>query len=263
MSIVIQGKIPEQVILAYSGGPDSSAALRYLSYKGYRDLKCIFFHHGDDSSSRALEHVQENIRTLNNSYISTFKNAKPITLDVGYIHEYESKYKNVHVSSSQEDYWRTYRYLFFKDMYNKYKLNIITAHTLDDCVEEWIINSIIRGRPGLIKYNGPSNVIRPFRLNTKTQMIEYFNMDFDEKYNINRYNDSDSLVNAFTYHNDPENKNNKHMRVRIREQMKIFKTINPGLVTMIRRKLVREEFNTLIVDDIDDVVDKKLSEIEV
>lgn len=261
MAIVVQGTLPKELILAYSGGPDSGAALRYLIYKGFRNVKCVFFHHGDSSSDSALVCVKKCINTININYLSHFKYAKPITLDIGHIHEYESKYKNISVSSSQEDYWRTYRYIFFKEIQEKYKLNIVTAHTLDDCVEEWIINSIVRGRPGVIKYNGPCSVIRPFRLNTKEQMTDYLNQNWESKYKIGYNSELCEDHDNFSYHVDPENINERHLRVYIRKNFKFILDINPGIYSMIRRKMVKEMTNILSEDDINILVNDKLVEI--
>lgn len=254
MSIVIQGKIPKDIILAYSGGPDSHAALLYLIYKGYRNVKCIFFNHGDYSSANAYDVVEENIASLNEYYLTKYKYSTQITLDAGNIQEYESKYKGVKVSSSQEDYWRTYRYLFFKDMYEKYKLNIITAHTLDDCVEEWIINAIIRGKQGVIPYYGPHNIFRPFRLNNKEALTVY----------IRSAHKKMDLEDDLDFHLDPENEKETHMRIFIRNNMKTFKTLNPGIYNMIRRKLLNDKnssSDTYTDENYEELIDDELSRI--
>lgn len=123
---------------------------------------------------------------------------------------------------SKEDWWRKQRYEFFKTQAHMDDMKVVTAHNLNDCVEEYVINTIVRGRLGVIPYqHGP--VIRPFRTWERVSIASY------------------CLAHHIEYMNDPSNKDTKYLRNRIRyETLPVLSDINPGLRNMVRRMIELE-----------------------
>jgi tRNA(Ile)-lysidine synthase len=147
--IKLLGNIPNTVAIAVSGGPDSMAALDFLS-RGKRSVLALYFNHG-------TEHAKDAERL-----VSEYCGIKNIPYSVGNISR--DKYKN----ESQEEYWRNERYSFFSNWCN-YK--IITCHHLDDAIETWIFTSL-HGNPMLIPYKR-DNFIRPFLASRKSKLIDW------------------------------------------------------------------------------------------
>ena len=54
--IRVLGKIPNKITIAVSGGPDSMAALDFLSRR--RDVSAAFFHHDTDASEKGFSLVK-------------------------------------------------------------------------------------------------------------------------------------------------------------------------------------------------------------
>lgn len=118
---------------------------------------------------------------------------------------------------SMEEYWRTERYLFFKYIPGK----IITVHHLDDAVEWWVFSSL-HGEGKIIPYRR-DNIIRPFLTTPKSEILSW------------------AERKGVQYIDDPANEDKKYMRSIIRhEMMKHAYVINPGLRTVIRKKIEKE-----------------------
>ncbi|MEX0870066.1 MAG: tRNA lysidine(34) synthetase TilS [Candidatus Spechtbacterales bacterium] len=145
--IRLLGKIPGEVHVAVSGGPDSMAAVDFLKRK--HDVTVMHFHHGSEFGERAFKFVSEYCRdenlTLVTEKISRTKESK----------------------ESPEEYWRNERYKWF----NSFNFPIVTAHNLDDVVE-WYIFSALHGNARLVPYKN-DNVIRPFLITPKSEFISW------------------------------------------------------------------------------------------
>lgn len=141
----LQGKLPEQIYVACSGGVDSMAAVDFL--RNNHIVTLLYLNHGDDDGYAAEEFLKE-----------YFSGTKKLPIHFGYVSRGKNK------EESQEEYWRNERYSFFDYFINA---PIITTHHLDDCVETWIWSSL-HGEGKIIPYSR-GNVIRPFRLNRKAQ----------------------------------------------------------------------------------------------
>lgn len=117
---------------------------------------------------------------------------------------------------SKEDYWREGRYSFFKKWC---AIPIVTCHTLDDCIEEYVINKLIRFSEGkVIRYYGPCNTIRPFRTWKKSDIYAYC-----ERHSV-------------PYVDDPSNIGNENLRARLRsEVVPAMLDINPGMYRQVAR----------------------------
>lgn len=146
--IRINGRIPEKVGVAVSGGPDSMAILDFLS-NSKRKISVFHFDHGTKHGREAAEFIKE------------YCQKKNLELFLNKANRERTK------DESPEEYWRNMRYDFFRS----YDFPIITCHHLDDQVEQWVMTSL-HGEGRLIPPSN-RNVIRPFMTTTKEQLISW------------------------------------------------------------------------------------------
>ena len=201
--IKLQGHLPDAFYVAVSGGPDSMAALDFLR-KGPTDPFAVFCHHNTEASDKGYEIVNEYCKEYNVPCTCFFvcKDSKPLKM-------------------SQEEYWRNERYKCFTAL----RLPVITAHHLDDCVEEYMINTLKRGRLGVIPYRN-QNVFRPFRLTSKSDFITWC---------VNK--DVPFII-------DDSNINNAFLRPNIRDlRVEVESFINLGLTKMVRKMILKDDQN--------------------
>ena len=145
--IRVSMKLPDHIAIAVSGGPDSMAALDFLSRK--KTVLALHFNHNTPSSN-AAEHI-----------VSDYCAMRNIPLAIG---ELET---DMPTGMSREDFWRKQRYKFFD--WAAGDLSVITCHHLDDVMETWLFTSL-HGDPRLI----PSirgRYLRPF-LGTRKAVFE-------------------------------------------------------------------------------------------
>ena len=201
--IHIQGTIPREVYLAFSGGVDSTAALNFL-HRNHR-VTLVHVNHGNDIAQFEEREAQ--------------RAANEYGLDL-IIYRGNS---DVPRGVSREEHWRNQRYEFFHSL-NK---PVITCHHLDDCVETWIWN-MCNGRAKTIPYSN-RNVIRPFRLNRKSEFMNW------------------AIKRSLTWFEDPTNNSADFaVRNRIRnEMMSSVLKVNPGIHTTIRNMLLKENIGQL------------------
>lgn len=192
--IKIQGRIPRKVVVATSGGVDSMAVVDFL--KRNHTVAMQFVHHGTDTSEEAYRFLRE------------YELDSGVPLYVDYI---DTAVPN---GDSQEEHWRNERYKVFHSL----DVPVITCHHLDDCAETWIWSSL-NGAGKMIPYRN-QNVIRPFRMNRKSEFI-----DWCERKNVK-------------WVEDKSNSDNKYVRNYIRnELMQHALVVNPGLHTVVRKKI--------------------------
>ena len=139
-------KLPSNLTVAVSGGPDSMAGLAFLS--NTRNVNAAYFNHGTDHANEAQALVEK------------FCKERSIPLRIGSL----SLERN---GESLEEYWRKERYNFF----DKINGHVITCHHLDDAVEWWLFTSF-NGNPKLIPHKR-GKYLRPFLLNKKTSLEEW------------------------------------------------------------------------------------------
>ena len=141
-------KIPREVEVALSGGPDSVAALHFLK-KSRRQVSAAFIHHGTETSDRS--HML--VTTLCHQLDVPLRYTKLSSVEQG--------------GKGLEATWREGRF----DFLDQSKWPVITAHHLDDAVEWWIFSSL-HGEGKLIpRMRG--NYLRPFLLTRKEKLINY------------------------------------------------------------------------------------------
>lgn len=189
----ILGKLPYECVLATSGGIDSMFAFHFLTQHKYRErtVHIAFFDHGTETSRLAKQFLLKQFKTVT---VGTCQK-KP--------------------ESNKEAIWRIERYKFLES----FKLPVITAHHLDDCVETYLF-SAFNGTPKVIQYSR-NNIIRPFLLITKKEIREY----------VDRY--------GIKWIEDETNADVTYSRNRIRHNIlpEVLK-VNPGIHKVVKRFVI-------------------------
>jgi len=178
--ITIQGKIPRNVYVAFSGGVDSMAAVDFLSRN--HNVSLAHFHHDNKMADEELDFADSVAR----------KYGLPILVRYGD--------SNTPTGKSLEEHWRDQRYEFFHSI----NAPVITCHHLDDCVETYIWR-MLNGTKETIPYSN-QNVIRPFRLTKKSEFeywckkneLDYYvdETNFDADFGVRNYIRNVLLPNA-------------------------------------------------------------------
>lgn len=120
---------------------------------------------------------------------------------------------------SKEEWWREQRYKFFHSLSEP----VILAHTFDDCLEEYIMCTMVRGYAGTIPYRN-GNCIRPFR-KWKREDIE----------NYMKYHD-------YPWKEDPSNRDTNYKRNYIRHEIvPRIKKINPGIYNIVEKVMENQD----------------------
>ena len=145
--IHLLGKIPNNITLACSGGPDSMGALSFL-LRGRKNVTLAYFNHGTAHGSEAQ------------AFVASIADKYSLPLKIGNVLREQRR------DESAEEYWRNERYLFL----HKLPGQVITAHHLDDVAEWWVFSSL-NGQSKLIPYRRRPNVIRPFLKSPKTLLL--------------------------------------------------------------------------------------------
>lgn len=159
------------VVVAISGGPDSSAAAHFFS-KCRRLEKLI--HVSYEGDPEHWLHTVTELATQLNSPLEIYKaKGKP--------------------TSNKEAFWRNQRY----DILRKQTLPVITAHNLDDNVETWLM-SVLKDpiKPKLIPWVS-GNIYRPFQLTSKNEMLEYCHR-YQLQYVQDPDNNNNKLLRSYT-----------------------------------------------------------------
>jgi tRNA(Ile)-lysidine synthase len=190
--------LPEKVAVAVSGGVDSMSALHWL-HRGKKVAHVLHINHGTPHAAAAQE------------LVSSWCKARGVPFSVRSITE------PVPDGYSKEDYWREFRYRMFHD-YDGY---VVTAHTLNDCLEELVFSTFVRGYPAVISYSN-KNVIRPFRMWSRSSIMDY------------------AKRHAIVYIDDPSNKDLNFKRNYIRHIIvPRIKELNPGIYKNVRTYIWR------------------------
>ena len=141
------GNLPNQTYLAFSGGSDSTAVLKFLLRS--RDVTLVHYIHDSKFAQTELEFTE---------HIASKYNCNLI------IGKQTSQRKP---NQSLEEYWRNDRMEFLHSINH----DVITAHNLNDNIELWLMGAC-HGQPKLIPYRN-NNIIRPFMLFTKEELSKH------------------------------------------------------------------------------------------
>jgi len=141
-------KIPSEVEVAVSGGPDSIAALAFLK-NSRRKVSAAFIHHRTETSERSYQVVRAVCASLD------------VPLRYTTLASVDSK------DTGLEATWREKRYEFL----DQSPIPVITGHHLDDAAEWWVFSSL-HGQSKLIpRIRG--SYLRPFLLTRKELLTKY------------------------------------------------------------------------------------------
>ena len=194
--IHITGKIPRQVAVAVSGGIDSMGALDFL--RRAHKVLVLHYNHGTPYAPKAEALVRDYCAEHN------------LDLIVGKCEE------EMPAGVSAEAWWRDCRYKFFTEATD---LPIVTAHHLDDVVENWVFTAL-NGNPFLIPHKR-DQFIRPFLTTQKTDFTLW------------------CVRAGVPTIDDPSNDDTKYRRNYIRHtMMPHVLTINPGIRKTIKKKIL-------------------------
>jgi len=193
--IKLLAKLPRNIHLAVSGGIDSVVALDFLARN--HNITIVHMNHKEGNSDASADFVLElAIKYGCKLVYDEIKQVKPRNL-------------------SREEFWRNERYKLF----HRVAEPVITAHTLDDCVETWLWSSL-NGIPKIIPYNN-INVIRPFLATKKSDFNRWANRN-NLKWVEDESNSDLSLTRNFIR----------------KELMPKAMQVNPGLYKTIFKKVM-------------------------
>jgi tRNA(Ile)-lysidine synthase len=187
--------------VAVSGGPDSMAALDFLRKRKGNKTIALHVDHGTSFAPIGRECVELYCQTHGIEL-------RTCTL-------IEAPPKGV----SKEKWWAQRRYAFFRAQDDLGC--IVTAHHLDDVVEDWI-TSCMKGTPALspLKFD---NFLRPFLLSTKEDLIHWC-----ESHSVPYVHDPSNMMDEYT-----RNKVRNRVRPAIEEAF-------PGIQTTVRKLLLKQ-----------------------
>lgn len=186
--------VPETVYVACSGGVDSVAAAFILSK--WRNVTLCHFGHKDHASEYERACVENLANVLGVPFIT--KNSD----------------NNV-PTNNKEAQWRNDRYEWFHSLPGP----VVTAHTLDDAVE-WYLMTSLRGRGEYMPYSN-KNVIRPFLLTRKSGL-----RDYASEHKLSWWDDPSNLDPTFG------------LRAKVRNTLlPVALECEPGLYNMVKRRI--------------------------
>ena len=206
MNFKLVHPLPERCIVAVSGGMDSMSALHFLKQRTGRVSHVLHVHHNTGDFADSAQKL-----------VRSYCESSDIDLSIYRVTE------EVAIGDSRENHWREQRLRFFRDEHNVHNLPIVLAHNMDDCFEEYIICTMLRGYSGTIPYqNGPC--IRPFRTWTRQDIRGY----------ASRFK-----VPSIE---DPANKEyTKYLRAKVRMHVAPkIRNLNPGIYKIVE-KVIREQ----------------------
>lgn len=204
--------LPEKCIVACSGGVDSMSVLHWLTKNKTsknRVKNVVYVHHNTGVFAD---------RCLN--LVSLYCATNDLSFQFFQIQGHPPK------GESKENWWRNERYKCFNKAYPEGDTPIILAHQFNDCLEEYLMNVLVRGRMGTIPYRN-GRCIRPFRLWEKEDIYSY------------------AKTNKVPYEDDPSNGDTKYLRNYIRSNViKEAFAVNRGFNKIVRRMIMGEKVCT-------------------
>ena len=143
----VLGKLPREIVVAVSGGPDSMAILDFLSNN--HDVTAAYFNHGTEFGNDCKYFVKHYCEERD----------IPFVLGINLFDRPPKK--------SLEEHWRDERYKFFRSFHKP----VVTGHNLDDVIE-WFLFSSMHGHGKVMPYRN-QNVVRPFISTSKRSLEDW------------------------------------------------------------------------------------------
>ncbi|TXT66008.1 MAG: hypothetical protein BAJALOKI3v1_50005 [Promethearchaeota archaeon] len=194
-----------KLFIGCSAGLDSISVAHFAKYVLKRDLCLLHFNHKLRSQNDLMEQ-------------RCVEFAKHLNVDI----EIHQRTESINAKDSLEAQCREWRLKFFKNFDN-----VILAHHLNDCVEQYLINCLkgcqYKNIINSVQNFGKLNIIRPFLQTKKLSFHKYI-----LKNNLSKF-----VVE------DETNKNNRHFRNWIRNE--IITTINQrnyGIEKVVLKKII-------------------------
>ena len=202
-------------VVAVSGGVDSVVLLDVLAKQRNLELIVAHFDHGIRSDSRQDAIF---VRNLAGSYNLKFEMRRE---ELG--------------ASASEELARGRRYAFLREVTERNKAKLVTAHHNDDVIETIVIN-LIRGTGwrGLAVLD--SDVVRPLTNYNKADILDY------------------AKENELIWHEDSTNASNKYLRNRLRKRVLSIDRTTKGEITKlwIRQKELKRQIDNEVSGLVDD-----------
>lgn len=149
MKLILFKRLPKDVILAFSGGLDSSVLLSVM-LKMKLNVTLLFIHH-----ATAFCDVEE-------EFAKNIAQRYSLELIIHRIRQFDG-------TGSKEAYWSVER----RKIYFKMDKLVVTANHLDDAVESYVM-STFQGTVKLLDYQN-QNIARPLICTTRKKIQEYAN----------------------------------------------------------------------------------------
>ena len=200
MLVNLTEDLPKHCVVAVSGGADSVFALKWLSsLQHHRVMGVAHFNHNSGDFSE---------------YSADFVNCLAMDLGVEfYYSKCPTPIEDIPKVHSKEAFWSNARHDFFSRITTEASVEVVTAHTLDDCVEHYIMSTMIRGKMDVIEYRR-GHILRPMRLTKKVKIKKFLS------------------ENKISHLEDPYNE--KSLRGKIRKHLLPELTkISPGLYRLV------------------------------
>ncbi len=207
MSFQLTHKLPAKCLVAVSGGIDSMVALHWLSQVKERVQGVVHMNH---NTGIFAEHAQVLV--------------EEISSQMGLPCHIRKLDRTPEEGHSPENWWREQRYRWFSEISaTNENLPIVVAHNMDDCLEEYIMCTMVRGFQGTIPY-AHGDCVRPFRLWKRRDIHDY------------------AIKEGILWTEDPANRDtHKYKRAYIRHVMVPWTLeLNPGIYKIVER-VVREQ----------------------
>jgi tRNA(Ile)-lysidine synthetase-like protein len=196
--------LPSKYWVAVSGGIDSMSFLHFLNKPSRREslLGVAHINHATKYGEEAEDFLRSYCKEIGVEFRVNRLNSVPPR------------------GESKECWWREQRYAIL----DSYKTPIVLGHHLDDCLEEYIMCTMVRGFEGTIPYQR-GNCVRPFRLWKRSDIKKYA-----EKNNVQ-------------FIEDPSNFDTKYKRNQIRLDLvpKLLE-LNPGLYRIVSRVIEKQDY---------------------
>lgn len=198
MNWTLTTQIPNNCVVAVSGGADSLALLHFVAQERRRSVTAAVYDHGTGSHDHAFPLVEQLCDRLK------------INVVTAQLSEDRAR------GQSREDHWRQQRYSWLRSL----GVPVLTAHNLDDVAETWLW-SALHGQPTLMPAEN-QGVLRPLLAVRHSELAKYC-----EQHDIQYWLDPANT--------DHESFARPRVRYVLKPAAEY---VHPGFFTVLRRKLL-------------------------